>query len=94
MRMATTTTLKLVSSPPKVADEKSHTELSLETIESARSMILRAEKEGKPCTHVVITLASVYRQGTEDRMVTQSVSSCDDLTAVGLMHLASQDMFQ
>lgn len=85
--------LRLTPPLPPAAAVKSHTELALETIESARTMILRAEKEGKPCTHVVVALLAVYRQGNEDRIVTQSTSNCDDLSAVGVMHLVSQDIF-
>jgi hypothetical protein len=69
--------------------------MALETLEQARAYILKAEKSGAPCTHVVVCLAAEFHRDGQDRMVTQWCTSelCSDFAALGVMQLVGRDMF-
>lgn len=87
--------IALATKAPPAAIEKGYTEMALAALDDAREMVMRADKDGKPATHLIVCMAAAYKQGGEDRLVTSWVTSekCDDLTAVGVMHLIKQDMF-
>lgn len=84
--------LKLV---PKSAPEglQNYTQAALAALDEARDKILRAEKDGKPCTHVVVCLVAEYMKGKDQAMSSDFVTSayCSDLAAVGVLQLCVHD---
>lgn len=76
----------------------SYTEMALAALDEARKDVLTAEKNGKPCTHLVICMVAEFEsvvcgKGTQ-HMVTQWVTSenCGDLAALGVLDMVAHDM--
>lgn len=86
-------TLKLVPPTPEALGP-SYTDMALKCLYEAREMILKADKEGKPCSHVVVCMVSEFQRGTQQVMVSQWCTSdfCGDLAALGVLDLVAHDM--
>lgn len=84
---------KLVPPVPEALGP-SYTEMALKALDEARDMILKADQEGKPVTHLVVCMIAEFTRGKEERMVTQWVTSdlCGDLAALGVLDFVAHDM--